>query len=372
MVEASRYILITLCLWPSRVNLKSVRKIIHIDMDCFYAAVEIRERPELADKPVAVGGGSRRGVITTCNYIARKFGIHSAMPGFKAREKCPELIFLPVRLDLYRAESAKVRTIFSEYTDLIEPLSLDEAYLDVSHDERYAWNIAREIRRKILKTTGLTASAGIAPNKMLSKIASDWKKPNGQFAVLPDDIETFMAQLPVKKIWGVGPKSVETFKQAGIETCEQLQAMTRIQLNQQFGRWGDGLYELCRGLDDRPVVPNRPRKSLSNEKTYSELMRSYEDCQRAMAELVKELRKDLGAKAEQRPIRKAFVKVKFSDFSRTTKECIISHPTPEIYYKLLRVAYHRKDLPVRLLGAGVRFNESEAEKSPTQPDLFDT
>ncbi len=339
-----------------------MRKIIHIDMDCFYAAVEIREQPELADKPVAVGGGSRRGVITTCNYVARQFGIHSAMPGFQAREKCPQLIFLPVRFDLYRAESAKIRAIFAEYTPLVEPLSLDEAYLDVSHHDRYAWTIAKEIRHKIYNTTGLTASAGIAPNKMLAKIASDWKKPNGQFAVTPDQIESFMAQLPVKKIWGVGPKSAEKFKQAGIQTCGQLQAMSRVELSQQFGRGGDELYNLCRGLDERPVVANRPRKSLSNERTYSELLRSYADCRRAMSALVKELKEDLNSKGERRPIRKAFVKVKFSDFSRTTKECVISQPTPKVFYDLLQAAYRRKDLPVRLLGAGVRFTDSDAQE----------
>ncbi|MEM6885739.1 MAG: DNA polymerase IV [Verrucomicrobiota bacterium] len=346
-----------------------MRKIIHIDMDCFYAAVEIREQPHLADKPVAVGGGSRRGVITTCNYIARNYGIHSAMPGFKAREKCPQLIFLPVRFDLYRAESSKIRSIFAEYTSLVEPLSLDEAYLDVSHHDRYAWTIAKEIRQKIFQKTGLTASAGIAPNKMLAKIASDWKKPNSQFAIIPDEIQSFMAQLPVKKIWGVGPKSAEKFKGLGVETCGQLQSMSRTKLLQQFGRWGEELYHLCRGRDDRPVVANRPRKSLSNERTYADLLKSYPECHRAMKELIQELRSDLKVQAEQRLIRKAFVKVKFSDFSRTTKECVCSRPTPKIFYELLKEAHQRKDLPVRLLGAGVRFADVNEEPRQRHLDL---
>jgi DNA polymerase-4 len=346
------------------------RKIIHIDMDCFYAAVEIREQPELADKPVAVGGGSRRGVITTCNYIARGFGIHSAMPGFQAREKCPQLIFLPVQFDLYRAESAKIRAILNEYSPLVEPLSLDEAYIDVTHHDRYAWTIAKEIRKKIYAVTQLRASAGIAPNKMLAKIASDWKKPNGQFAVIPEEIESFMAQLPVKKIWGVGPKSAEKFKQRGIETCGQLQQMDRGELIHQFGRWGEELYALCRGQDERPVVANRPRKSLSNERTYSEPLRSYEDCRKAMVELVHELKSDLQSKDERRPIRKAFVKVKFSDFTRTTKECVITQPTPKVFYELLKEAYERKDLPVRLLGAGVRFAE-ENQETDHQQEFFE-
>jgi len=224
----------------------SLRKIIHIDMDCFYAGVEMRERPELADKPIAVGGGSRRGVVTTCNYEARAFGVRSAMPGFMAREKCPHLIFLPVRFDLYRADSARIRKILLEYSPLVEPLSLDEAYLDVSHHERYAWSLAKEIRQRIRETTGLTASAGIAPNKMLAKIASDWKKPNGQFAVTPDQIESFMAGLPVKKIWGVGPKGAEKLTALGIETCGDLQKLELSELIRQFGRWGEELYHLCR------------------------------------------------------------------------------------------------------------------------------
>lgn len=326
-------------------------------MDCFYAAVEIREQPHLAEKPVAVGGGSRRGVITTCNYVARQYGIHSAMPGFKARERCPQLVFLPVRFDLYRAESARIRSIFSEYTSLIEPLSLDEAYIDVTHHDRYAWTIAREIRQRIFKTTRLTASAGIAPNKMLAKIASDWKKPNGQFAVTPDEIETFMAQLPVKKIWGVGPKSAAKFKSLGIETCGQLQTMTQTELASHFGRWGQDLYGLCRGQDDRPVVANRPRKSLSNERTYSNLLQSYPECRHALQSLIQELYSDLKSKAAERPIRKVFVKVKFSDFSQTTRECVYPRPTPEIFNELLKEACRRKELPVRLLGAGVRFTE---------------
>jgi len=168
-----------------------MRKIIHIDMDCFYAAVEMCERPELAGQLIAVGGGSHRGVVTTCNYEARKFGIRSAMPGFMGRERCPQLVFLPLRFELFRAASQQIRKIFRDYTPLVEPLSLDEAYLDVtalSEEGRYAWDIAKEIRTRILEETRLTASAGIAQNKMLAKIASDWRKPNGQFAILPEQV----------------------------------------------------------------------------------------------------------------------------------------------------------------------------------------
>lgn len=212
-----------------------MRKIIHIDMDCFYAAIECRDDPSVAEKPVGVGGRSSRGVLTTCNYIAREYGCRSAMPVFKALELCPDLIIKPVRFDVYRRESRKIRRIFASYTDLIEPLSLDEAYLDVSHHKRFAYEIARSIRREIFAETGLTASAGIAPNKMLAKISSDWRKPNGQFAVLPDEVEVFMKDLPVRRIPGVGPRAEELFRNKGIETCGQLQEVPINELEQWIG-----------------------------------------------------------------------------------------------------------------------------------------
>ena len=334
-----------------------MRKIIHLDMDCFYAAVEMRERPELAGQPIAVGGGSRRGVVTTCNYEARKFGIHSAMPGFQAREKCPNLVFLPVRFDLYSAESIKIRQILLSYTPLVEPLSLDEAYLDVTGLNRYAWDIAKEIRKCIFEETRLTASAGIAPTKMLAKIASDWRKPNGQFAITPDQIETFMRDLPVRKIWGVGPKSAEKFVQMGIRTCGDLQRIELRELVRRHGKWGHELFHLCRGLDDRPVEPNRIRKSLSNECTYPDNLTTLADCRRELDKLVVELDQELSAKAVDRQIHKAFVKVKFADFTRTTRECVCAKPTRETYQALLGEAYQRSPQPIRLLGTGVRFVE---------------
>lgn len=344
-----------------------MRKIIHIDMDCFYAAVELRERPELAGQPVAVGGGGHRSVVTTCNYEARKFGVRSAMPGFMARERCPQLVFLPPRFDLYRAASRQIRKIFHEYTSLVEPLSLDEAYLDVSHSERYAWDIAKEIRARILRETSLTASAGIASNKMLAKIASDWRKPNGQFAILPDQVQEFMADLPVRKIWGIGPKSADRFAARGIQSCGDLQKLSLPDMVLQFGKWGKALHQLCRGEDDREVQPHRISKSLSNENTFSDNLDSLEECEAAIAKLSGELLDELRQKAPERKIRKAFVKVKFADFTRTTRECLCNDPTPLVYQTLLTDAYHRKNLPVRLLGAGVRFEEQE---EILQPELF--
>lgn len=344
------------------------RKIIHLDMDCFYAAVEMRERPELRDVPLAVGGGSARGVVTTCNYLAREFGVRSAMPGFKARELCPQLIFVPVRFDLYRADSARIRKILLEYTPLVEPLSLDEAYLDVTSLDRYAWDIAKEIRARIFETTQLTGSAGIAPNKMLAKIASDWRKPNGQFAITPDQIDAFVKDLPVRKIWGVGPKGAERFARMGIQTCGQLQQWSLPDMVRRFGRWGEELYFLSRGLDNRTVEPDRPRKSLSNENTFRENLETLEACVREMEMLVGELMAELAAKASDRKIRKAFVKVKFADFTRTTKECVSVKPTMEVFQSLLAEAFTRGTPSVRLLGAGVRF-EDEREDRFQQDEL---
>jgi DNA polymerase-4 len=296
-------------------------------------------------------------VVTTANYEARKFGIRSAMAGFQARNLCPNLVFLPVRFDLYRAESAKIRQILYSYTPLVEPLSLDEAYLDVTALDRYAWDIAKEIRARIFAETRLTASAGVAPNKMLAKIASDWRKPNGQFAITPDKVEAFMQALPVRKIWGVGPKSAERFEAQGIKTCGDLQQLSRSDLIRRHGKWGEELYQLCRGLDDRPVEPNRIRKSLSTECTYTENLTTLAACRRALDELIPEVEDEVRLKASDRQVRKAFVKVKFEDFTRTTKECVEAHPTRETWQRLLEEAFRRGGKAVRLLGVGVRFSD---------------
>ncbi|WP_199221128.1 DNA polymerase IV [Coraliomargarita sinensis] len=337
--------------------MKARRRIIHIDMDCFYAAVEIRERPELKHRPVAVGGASGRGVLTTCNYPARKFGARSAMPVFQAKQLCPDLIILPVRFDLYREVSAQVRAIFARYTRLIEPLSLDEAYLDVSHLKERGHDIAISIRNDIRNETGLTASAGIAPNKLVAKIASDWNKPDGQLVVPPSKVEDFMRDLPVKKIWGIGPKSAKRMAAEGIETCADLQALDRTQLAQQFGSFGLELYKLCRGIDERPVEPDRIRKSLSNERTFSENLTDLEACRKALQTQFAELMDDLRSKKPDRQIAKLFIKLKFADFRRTTAETGGSQPDLKIFDALLKEAWGRSGKDVRLLGLGVRFAE---------------
>ena len=336
-----------------------MRKIIHVDMDCFYAAVEERERSELRGRAVGVGGAREgRGVLTTCNYEARKYGVHSAMPTFQALAKCPHLIVVPPRFDLYRAESVRIRAIFHEYTALVEPLSLDEAYLDVSHQQRPATQIAREIRGRIFQTTALTASAGVAPNKMLAKIASDFRKPNGQHTVQPGAVDAFMQALPVRKIPGIGSVMAQRLAELGVETCGQLQAFAAHDLAQRFGKFGLEVYERCRGLDERPVEANRERKSFSNERTFNSNLHKLADCHARLEDLFSELCEELAAKAADRQINKIFVKLRFADFSRTTVERSGDAPDLEQYRALLAEGWQRREpaqRSVRLLGVGVRF-----------------
>jgi DNA polymerase-4 len=337
-------------------QLSSMRKIIHIDMDFFYAAIECRDEPSIADKPVGVGGRSNRGVLTTCNYVAREFGCRSGMPVFKALELCPDLIIKPVRFDAYRRESRRIRNIFLEYTELVEPLSLDEAYLDVSHHKRYAYDIAKEIRRSIVRETQLTASAGIAPNKMLAKIASDWRKPDGQFAVLPQDVEGFMKDLQVRRIPGVGPRAEEIFKSKGISTCGELQAVAINELEHWLGpSRAAELYARCRGEDDRPVEPERERKSLSVERTFPSDIPTIDGCLQELPSLLAELEKDIAQMKEPRPINKIFVKLKFSNFQQTTREQGGVELSEVSFQGLMEEAFARSPHAVRLIGVGVRF-----------------
>ncbi|MES2475275.1 MAG: DNA polymerase IV [Verrucomicrobiota bacterium] len=345
-----------------------MRKIIHIDMDCFYAAIEERENPALRGLPVGVGGSDRRGVLTTANYEARKYGCRSAMPVFKALEACPHLVLVPVRFDLYRSVSASIRAIFGRFTPLIEPLSLDEAYLDVSHLQSDGAAIAREIRAQIFEETGLTASAGISSNKLIAKIASDWHKPNGQKQVGPDEIAAFMAALPVGRIWGVGKKMREKLSALGIETCADLQALDQIELARRFGKWGIELWQLCRGIDDRPVTPHRTRKSVSSETTFSENLTKLQALQAPMHGMLDGLRDEVEKQHADRTIRSLVVKLKFADFERTTAERAGHVIDVAVYEELLADAWKRgNNRAVRLLGVGVRF---EDEGKETQLEMF--
>ena len=345
------------------------RKIVHLDMDCFYAAIEVRDHPELAGKPVAVGGArDRRGVLTTCNYEAREFGVRSAMPTFQALQKCPHLIVMPTRFEVYRRESARIREILLKFAPVIEPLSLDEAFLDLSDHPGETSATVAVIRQLIWQKTHLTASAGVAPNKMLAKIASDWKKPNGQFEIRSEDVSEFMVELPVRRLWGIGPKSAERLAELGVNTCGDLQRYSRVELIEQFGKFGLELFSLCRGIDDRPVTPDRIRKSLSSERTFPHDLTSLAQCEAKIPELFEEVMEDLKKSESTDQVKSAFIKIRFSDFTRTTVERAGLALTVENFQALLRQGLSRKSLNVRLLGLGVRFQEPDSEGA-TQLEL---
>jgi DNA polymerase-4 len=347
-----------------RLDLASVettferRAIIHLDMDCFYAAIEVRDRPALRGKPVGVGGARGRGVLTTCNYEARKFGVHSAMPTFMALQRCPQLVVLPTRFDLYRREAAVIRGILHQFTPLVEPLSLDEAYLDVTAHPTPPGALAGTIRQQIFRMTKLTSSAGIGPNKLVAKIASEINKPDGQFEVKPDAVAEFMTNLSVRKIWGIGEKTERKLGELGAKTCGDLQQFSRPELVDLFGKFGLELYDLCRGIDHRPVEVDRPRKSLSTEETFNIDLVTLEQCEERLEELFQELMADLAQKETNRAITKIFVKLKFNDFTRTTAERAGLSPSLPDFCALLAEAFDRTGKPVRLIGVGVRFAET--------------
>ena len=354
-----------------------MRKIIHIDADAFYASVEERDNPSLKHVPLAVGGNpSGRGVVATCNYIARSFGVHSAMPSSHALRLCPDLNFVRPRFSAYRAVSQQMHEIFKRYTHVIEPLSLDEAYLDVSntiHCKGSATLIAQSIQRDIIQEVGISVSAGVAPNKFLAKVASDWKKPEGLFVIHPKDIDSFVRLLPVKKINGVGKVTEQKLKEMGIETCEDLSTFSEQELTQRFGKYGKRLSELARGIDERVVSVERVRKSLSTETTLENNIQSTEQldeiCKNQYTELLKRAEK---LKPDQ-SVSARYVKLKFSDFTQTTMEEALhvgleSWQDEAAFSKLLKAAWERKSAPVRLVGLGLRIGNTKKDKH--QLDLF--
>ncbi len=346
------------------------RKIIHLDMDCFYAAIEVRDQPKLRGKPVGVGGArDRRGVLTTCNYEARKFGVRSAMPTFMALQRCPNLIVLPTRFDVYRKESALIRAILHRFTSLVEPLSLDEAYLDVTAHPGASGPLAQVIRDLIFRKTKLTSSAGIGPNKLIAKIASEINKPNGQCEVTSVEVPAFMKELSVRKIWGIGEKTEKKLEELHVRTCGELQRFSRPELIERFGKFGQELYDLCRGIDDRPVEPDRPRKSLSTEETFAMDLTTLEQCEEQLEELFQEMMADVAQKEATRTVTKIFVKLKFADFTRTTVERAGLAPSLNEFRSLLVEAFARTGKSVRLMGVGVRF-ASLSEKDETQLSLL--
>ena len=298
----------------------TIRKIIHVDMDAFYASVEQRDNPELRGKPLAVGGAAARGVVAAASYEARKFGVHSAMPSVTAARKCPDLVFVAPRFEVYRAVSQQIREIFAEYTPLIEPLSLDEAYLDVTEnlkDMPIATEIALEIRAKIKAITGLNASAGISYNKFLAKMASDLNKPNGQAVITPKNGPAFVEGLAVKKFHGVGPATAEKMYRLGIQTGADLKAQSLPFLTDHFGKAGPYFYGIARGIDERRVKPDRIRKSVGAEDTFAQDIHSYDPALEGVRPLIAKVWRY----CETNSIRPKTVtlKVKYADFTQITR-----------------------------------------------------
>ncbi|MFT4823680.1 MAG: DNA polymerase-4 [Halioglobus sp.] len=352
------------------------RKIIHVDADSFYASVEMREYPELLGKPIAVGGSSdRRGVIATSNYEARKFGVRSAMASSRALTLCPQLIILPARFELYREVSNQFREIFLEYTDLIEPVSLDEAYLDVTESEHCGGSatlIAHEIKNRIKETLKVTVSAGVAPNKFLAKVASDWNKPDGVFTVSPDQIAEFVLALPVKKINGVGKVTAKKLHEMGVNTCGDLQGVPLNDLVKRFGKYGKRLSEVATGVDQREVQATRIRKSISVEHTFAEDIDDLPAVVSAVDSIVEELERRFKKINQSYVPVKRFVKIKYRDFTQTTLEESMSASgerwnSLEYYHALVTAAWPRGAKPVRLLGAGLKLQPREGVKLQQLP-----
>lgn len=346
----------------------ALRKIIHIDMDCFYAAVEIRNNPSLKNRPVAVGGSpDKRGVLTTCNYEARKFGLHSAMPTAQAIKRCPHLVLLPVNMPLYQQVSQQIHQIFKRYTPFIEPLSLDEAYLDVTESTQCqgsaTW-IAEAIRQAIFEELQLTASAGVAPLKFLAKIASDQNKPNGLFVIQPNEVADFVAQLPLKKIPGVGKVTAEKLTALGLTTCADIQAFDLAELIKHFGKLGQRIWAFSHCQDDRRVEADRLRKSVGVEITLHQNIDHLEQGLAMLDKLYLNLMKRLQNVRQKQPLAspaRIGVKLKFDDFQATTLEKSHLSCDQDNFAELLKQIWVRKaGRSIRLIGLHIQLQENVA------------
>jgi DNA polymerase IV len=349
--------------------------ILHVDMDAFYASIEIRDRPELKDKPVVVGGSpTGRGVVAAASYKAREYGIHSAMPASRAKRLCPDAVFLPSRIDYYSQVSEQIHSIFKRYTPLVEPLSIDEAFLDVTQSESLfggAEAIGKRIKQEIREETGLTASVGIATNKFVAKIASDVGKPDG-FVVVPEDgIQAFLDPLPVRRLWGVGKVTDRILEEKGIRTIRQFREQPRRMLHDLLGKWGDHLWELARGIDPRAVVPNHEAQSISHEVTFETDQTVFDDLRRHLVEMVEQVAGRLRRQGLR--ARTVEIKIRFPDFKTITRSKSLPRATDltgdfiRTATLLLEKQLPRKHAGVRLLGMGV--SHLESGESP-QGELF--
>lgn len=352
------------------------RKIVHVDMDAFYASVEQRDNPDLRGKPVVVAWRGNRSVVCAASYEARRFGVRSAMPAVRAERLCPEAVFVPPDFTRYRAVSRQVRVIFQQHTDLIEPLSLDEAYLDVTQNKSgitTATRVAQSIRAQIRSELNLTASAGVAPNKFLAKIASDWRKPNGLFVIQPKDVDAFLLPLPVSRLPGVGKVTGERLERLGIATAGDLRRLSRSELEGAFGKFGLRLYELARGIDENPVVPDRPTRSVSAEDTLpQDIPLSETD------ELIRKLAEKAWTSSRKaaRVARTVVLKLKTKEFRTITRSLTPPVP-PTSSEELIRIALVLRDHVnldprqlFRLVGVGL--SNFRDDTAAAQPDLFET
>ncbi|MGJ8517305.1 DNA polymerase IV [Carnimonas sp. LMG 33810] len=357
---------------PYKRDHSAMKKILHADCDCFYAAVEMRDRPELRDIPIAVGGRPEgRGVIATCNYPARTFGIHSAMSSAQALRLCPQLTLIKPDFDRYREVSAQIMAIFKELTEQVEPLSLDEAYLDISDVERFkgsgTW-MAQWLKKEVLRRTGITVSTGVAPNKFLAKIASDWRKPDGLFVITPEQVDDFVAELGVDKLPGVGPATAQRLKQLDITTCTELSRCALPMLLDRFGKFGQRLYELSRGIDHREIKVHRERKSISAENTFDRDLTPAQVIEQELSTMVDKLTARIDRHGNPASS-KIFVKLRFNDFTTTTLESSAMLPSIANFAELFERAWQRGQRPVRLVGVGIRLRDAEDSR---QLGLFST
>ena len=344
--------------------MSSNRKIIHIDADCFYAAIEMRDNPKLRDIPIAIGGAaSGRGVLSTANYIARGYGVRSAMPTSVAMRLCPTLLVLPGDMNKYREASSQMQAIFREFTSIIEPLSLDEAYLDVTDSDCFqgsATRIAEKIRIRVLKEIGITVSAGVATNKFIAKVASDWDKPDGLTVVTPEKQFEFVSSIPVKFISGIGRVAQDKLASLDVFTCADLQKLDFVVLQKHFGSMAFRLSQFALGIDNRPVMTSRERKSISVEHTFSADLLDLAACQAVIPELLMALEKRMAGRHFETQLSKYYLKIKFDNFKQTTIELPIKNKLSNtIFLTLLEQAYARFRRPVRLIGVGYRLSPPE-------------
>lgn len=346
-----------------------IRKIIHVDMDAFYASVEQRDRPELRGRPLAVGGSRERGVVAAASYEARRYGVHSALPSAIAYRRCPELVFVKPRFDVYRQISEQIQEIFRDYTPLVEPLSLDEAYLDVTENNKgipTATRIARQIRQRIKAETGLNASAGISINKFMAKMASDINKPNGQKTIMPEAVLPFLEQLPIEKFHGVGEKTAQKMQALGIFTGADLKSWKRPELVRHFGKSGRHYYFIVRGLQQSRVKPDRLRKSIGAERTFSQDMPDLPACREALLPILSTWLERIAQ--HQARGKTVTLKIKFHDFVIQTysRSWPVFHSDPRRLREavLSLLDQHPPDRPVRLLG--ITLSNLQQEARPTE------